>query len=88
MLYKFSRSTLGDERLRTPCNSQTLHSLLGKGNLKLKEKTPHLSLLCLPGVLMPFQVLTNIMMGSVAAIDALLILLFSKETLLEELAGC
>lgn len=37
---------------------------------------------------MPFQVLTNIIMSSVAATDALLILLFSKETLLEELTGC
>lgn len=37
---------------------------------------------------MPFQVLTNIMMSSVAAPDALLILLFSKERLLEELTGC
>lgn len=37
---------------------------------------------------MPFQVLTNIMMSLVAATDALLILLFSKETLLEELMGC
>lgn len=37
---------------------------------------------------MPFQVSTNIMMSSVAATDALLILLFSKETLLEELTGC
>lgn len=36
---------------------------------------------------MPFQVLTNIMMSSVAATDALLILLLSKETSLEELTG-
>lgn len=37
---------------------------------------------------MPFQVLTNVMMSSVAATDALLMLLFSKEMLLEELMGC
>lgn len=31
ILYKFSRSTLGDERLRTPCNSQTSTLYLAKG---------------------------------------------------------
>jgi hypothetical protein len=47
---------------------------LAEGKLKLREKTPYLSLLCLPGALMPFQVLTNIMMSPVAAMDAVLIL--------------
>lgn len=37
---------------------------------------------------MPFQVLTNVVMGLVAAAGALLIQLLSEEMLLEDRTGC